>query len=510
MSTRLPTYGAEVEKPVANLETGESHKTSPAFFQRLQKEAEKRGTFDHLHKSDLKPEVTLGVISKDIGEQGLDNGFNLLETSTAVMPCLNDLADLLTKDLLTVQQSLEAEGASIINMSNHPLAKTDLESYEKFVAPKGLYPSLWYRGLEHSAGINANAQNSPSTGIEAAMAANAASIIIGVGAAIVGIFGNSPFFEGRRSSYKEVRLTMWDRMMKRSRFEGDRVTSRFPEAKFETLAQYFKWIFGGQTTLYFVLSNAVSGKAEYKNLGQQVVLIQGNPSVLEFLSKPRWTGIFFHELMTAFPPKPIAVTPNSAHMTTMQFANFSGARIRFALKENFPLREFVEACKKPHAKQLETIFAKFAHFLYIEGRDPGANFPDRELWQAGEEIARSVMIAPSAVQAGLIRNLSESKRLIAKYPWKKLGELRLAAIKNGLQGAVKGLTVANFAREVIEVAARGLRSDEQWMLAYPLWVLKTGKNGADRAIEFVENSKTNGIKALTDLIQSRHVVVKNL
>lgn len=512
MRNTISTYGAEVEKPVANLKTGISHKTSQAFFHRLQKEAEKRGTFNHLHQSDLKSDITLGVVSNDIGEQGLDNGFNLLETSTAVMPSLNDLANLLKKDLITIQQSLENEGATVINMSNHPLGETSFRAYQEFVAPKGVYQYLWHGGWDHTSGINAKAQNSPSTGVAIEDAADALSVIIGVGAALVGIFANSPYEEGTRSLYKESRLTMWERMMKYSKNGGDLTTSQFPPKRFETLAEYFEWMFGEKTTMHFILSRSAGSESkDYKSIGDRILLVHGNPSVLSFLSQPDWEAISFKELITNFPPAPIKIKPSIDDMSILQFTNFSGGRIRYSLKNNnFPLQKFVEACRNRNKREVESIFETYAEYIYIEGRDPGANFPDQELWEAGEEIARSAIIAPSVIQAGLIRNLPESRRLIAKNSWKKLGELRLEAIKNGLQGVVEDLTVEKFAREVVEIAARGLRSDEQWMLDYPLWVLKTGKNGADRAIEFVENHKEGGVEAIKDLIQSRKVVVENL
>ena len=68
-----------------------------------------------------------------------------------------------------------------------------------------------------------------------------------------------------------------------------------------------------------------------------------------------------------------------------------------------------------------------------------------------------------------------------------------------------GVNVRELAEEVITVASRGLKPTETWMLAYPEWVLRTGKNGADRAIEFVNSHPTGGRQAITDLVKSREI-----
>ena len=145
--------------------------------------------------------------------------------------------------------------------------------------------------------------------------------------------------------------------------------------------------------------------------------------------------------------------------------------------------------------------------MWIEGRDPGANFPDGEILEAGDEIASSVIIAPAAIQAGLIRNLEESSAYIDSIPWLKLKALREAAIKDGLAGEVDGLTVFDFANKILEIAAKGLTVDEQRYLAYPQWVLENKQNGADRAIAYVEKQYLPLGQALLSLLKHRRVVI---
>ena len=502
---RSRTYGAEIEKPVINLNTGEPHSVSQNFFKRLSEDALRRGTNPNFHLSDVDDRI-LGVVS-DLGEQGVDNGFNLLETSLPYQSSLAELLELMQLDLKTVQEALEKEGASVVNLSIHPLGKRDLETYKAFVAPKGIYRYLWYRGWDHKAGIDARAQNSPTTSVSPEEAADAVSVIIGAGAAFIGLFANSPYEEGERSSFKEARLNMWERMMRYSKVEGDRKTSRFPEERFRTLAQYFNWMFGKDTAIHFVISDE-NKKGDYKGIGDRVLIIPENPSVIEFLSKPVWQAFRLNDIFINFPPNPIMVKPDISHFEAMQFAQFTGARIRFVLdKSNFPLEDFLEALKKTNETKVEEIFSQFIQSMWIEGRDPGANFPDREILEAGDEIASSVVIAPSVIQAGLIRNLEEAVRYIASIPWLKLKELRESAIRNGLNGEIDGLTVFEFADRILEIASRGLTSEEQRYLAYPLWVLETRKNGADRAISYVERQNLPLGQALLSLLRHRQVVV---
>jgi len=505
---RSKTYGAEIEKPIASTVTSAPHKVTQQFFKSLAKEARKRGTFQSFHKSDIKSDVVIGATSYDLGEQGLDNGFNLLETSLPYQRSLINLQNKMLLDLKTVQKALEQEYASVINLSINPLAKRTMTDYKTYVAPKGVYPYFWYRGWDHTAGIDARAQNSPTIGVKIDKAADSVSVIIGAGAAFIGLFANSPYEEGKRSSYKESRSTMWDRMMKNSKVKGDITTAQFPQDRFKTMAQYFNWMFGGNTSIHFILSKIVNESDDYKGVGSRILVVKGNPSVLEYLSKPEWKASFLKDAIEN-KKSTVTVKPTISHMETMQFAQFSGARIRYKLTNHndFPIQEFVKACKNPDSRKVENIFSEYSKYVYIEGRDAGANFPDQELWALGKDIASSVVISPSALQAGLIQNLNEATKYIDSFKWLDLKMLREAAIKDGLQGKIPKISVYEFTEKILEIASDGLTQKEQKFLAYPRWVMKTKKNGADRAIEFVEKQKGNLEKSLKELIKLRKVVV---
>lgn len=501
------TYGAEVEKPVTNLKTGKSYSVSQSFFKNLKKAADKRKAHPHYHFSDVKTDIILGVVSDDLGEQGLDNGFNLLESSLVYQKSLTDLNKKILLDLQTTQAALIKEGASVVNLAIHPLGKRDMETYKKIVAPKGVYPYLWYRGWDHSAGIDARAQNSPGTGVDAYQASEAVSAILGSGAAIIALFGNSPYEEGKRSRYKESRLMMWDRMMGKSKSKADLINSRFPKNKFSNMAQYFSWMFGNTTQIYFVLARGGSYSG-YKSVGDKILLPKEKLSVLKFLAKKEVACDWFNEIGKK-DSKIDMVTPNISDLEVLQYCQFAGARIRFKLKnqDNFPLSEFLDAVKN-NTPTVEKIMDDFSEYFYIEGRDPGANFPDTEILDnAGNEVAKSMIISPSALQAGIIKNLTKVTKYLDKYQWKSLGKLRNAAIADGLQGKVGNISVAEFTKDVLNLAEEGLQSNEKWMLNYPRYVLQTKQNGADRAIKFVSKFKGNVNKALVQLITARKVLL---
>lgn len=481
----MRSCGVEVEKPISNTITGLPHGVSQDFFRRIN-DAERGSS---LYFSDIQPDCIIALDVPEIGHVGLDNGFNLQETSSKVTNSLELLDQLINVDMQLVQASLLQEGASVINFSAHPLGSTSEEAYNAFVAPKGVYSYILKRGWNHRVGIDAKAHNSPHTGVEAWEAASALTTIIGAGAAFISIFSNSPFLEGEVTGYKESRALLWDEFMRNSISEGDRTTAKFPNQPFNTLKEYFEWMMGEGTNIHFVMTQS----ADYKTFGDAAVLIEGNPSTLDFLRQTQARGQFFNS------GKKITVEPKLNHLEAMQFAQFSGARIRWGFVDNaIDKQEFLAALD---SNTLESLFStSVVKDLRIEGRDSGANFADSEIEEMGGDIARSVAISPSALQHGLINNLEESHAFIRSFPWKMLGALRQEAIKYGLDGEVGGVGVDKFADKILQLAARGLESSSHWMLAYPQAVLGEKASGADRALRDYNNGCS-----LEKIVKSRHV-----
>lgn len=502
----MKLHGAEIEKTIAAQSTGQPFRVGPEFFDHLRASAESRGTFAEMHFGDLDASRCIGVRSSDLGEQGLDNGFGLLETALPPLPTLAEVHARQQQDLSTVQEALAAVGASTVNMAIHPLGRRDFETYREQVAPKGIYRYLWFRGWDHTAGMDGRSQNSPSTSVDLEEAAEAVSVIIGAGAAFIGLCANSPFQEGKVSGAKETRLLMWERMFGPSRAASDLEKAKFPPARFSSLGDYFHWMFGPGTTMHFAHA---SSSQDYRGIGASLVIVEGNPGLLDFLSKPGWKGYRFDDLMTNFPPREaVHVVPSLRHLELLQWAQFTGARVRFQLDKHdeIPAADFAAACRGDHSRDVERILAPYIKAMWIEGRDPGANFPDRELWASGEELARNVVIAPSAFQAGLLRNLEKASSFLFAHDWADLGALRMAAIRDGLHGTVGTLSVRNFAERLFEIAREGLAPDEQKYLTYFEHVLRTGQNGADRQLSWLQRHHQGSVSGLPELIKSRFVV----
>ena len=96
---------------------------------------------------------------------------------------------------------------------------------------------------------------------------------------------------------------------------------------------------------------------------------------------------------------------------------------------------------------------------------------------------------------------------MAGYAWVDLIGLRQEAIKHGLAATHRGIAVKNFCQAVLETAAAGLPGDEHWMLSYPQFVLSTGKNGADRALEAFEREHGTDLDRIKKVILKRRMVI---
>ncbi|HEV2403214.1 MAG TPA: hypothetical protein VGS08_03355 [Candidatus Saccharimonadales bacterium] len=468
------TYGVELEKPFM-AETGDSYGVGPEYFGQLQALKEQRGEPVELKYIGDQ----LVAISTQHGEEALDNGFNLGESATGPINQadggLCKLYDVTRQELSDIAEALEPQHAAVLNMSNHPLVNPDDAAYSRFVVPKPAYSYVrTVRGWNHKAGINASAQNSPSTGIAAYEAANAVNIMIGLGAGMIALYANSPFENSRLTNAVESRMGLWEKMFSRAAKIGDRRLHHDPEAPFESLREYFSWMFGPGTTMFFA-SQENTTDAKH---GSEIVAIDGDPSLLEFLESKERQG---HLLESS---EVVHVQPKLGDLALHQFLQFSGARVRFGFIDGTESTEEFMAAMRGRGTEVEDFMSRKTSFMYIEGRDAGANFADEELLDTvGEsDIVRSVVISSSALQAGLLGNASEARRLVDSYDWSTLMALRHEAAKKGLDGSIGDVQVNRLCQGMLQVAADGLRTQEKWMLEYPQFVLETGKSGAKRAL----------------------------
>ncbi|XKH36716.1 glutamate-cysteine ligase family protein [Azospirillum doebereinerae] len=470
-----PSLGLELEFAVVERTGGGTHDAGAVFHTLRQR------------RTALGEPVTdmtgggrlMGLYGPD-GVFSVDNGFNNLEYAFAPIGRqfghdggghLNRLARIVRREVNAVLDALADNGAAALNLAEHPATVIDEALYRRIRAPKPIY-THWVedRGWRHDQGIDAKAQNGPTTGVTADGAVPALNLILWAAPAMIALFANSPFEAGAPTGLLENRLTLWPRMFGAAHAPGDRRLHQPPPEPFTDLAGYFRWMHGPGTAMQVI----PAGRGGYKGY-DTMLRIEGDPPLFDFLAGPPRMA------------RPLGggearlVRPDAAHAEHQQFAQFLDARIRFRFEETPPLGDFLAALEGAGA--LEALFARCGADLYIEGRACGANFPDAELLDLPDpRIAASVVLAPAALQKGLMANPQAWARLSALAPWEALPALRDAAIRDGLRGEGAGLTLRAFANRVVEEAALGLADEEHWMLAYPLHALTAGRNGADRAL----------------------------
>lgn len=373
----MTTLGVEMEMVLARADTGAGHRVG-SFFRTLQRLKLARGDAARL---SLAGDIPTAVQAPWV-TSSLDNAYNNLESAIGVVPprAGTGQGDLLLLDLLIRQEltvvmaALEDEGACILNASQHPATPIDDAFYRSVRAPKPIY-DYWveYRGWNHAVGVDAKAQNGPTTGVPVHDAVRALNVILAAAPAFIALFANSPFEAGKLTGLKETRLTMWPRMFAPARYEGDRRLYRLPARPFHDLRDYFTWMFGPGTRMQAVpISN---DGAEYKARAA-IALVDGAPSLLEFLRGADWPA---HRMDTG---AAIRLEPHAYHLEYLQFCQFLDGRIRYALDGGVSVEALHAAWDRDGG--LEELFADHATSCYIEGRRraPISQIRNFGMWRA--------------------------------------------------------------------------------------------------------------------------------
>ena len=369
----------------------------------------------------------------------------------------------------------------------------DADFYARMQVPKRIYTHwIHSRGWDHAVGIDAKAQNGPTTGVSAEGAVDALNLSLLAAPALIALYANSPFESGQATGYKENRLRIWQRMFAAARYPGDRRLCELPARPFIGLADYFKWMFGPDTVIHAL--NCPRG--DYKSFDDMYEL-EGHPSLLTFLATgPRNGRCIRSGEIRRF-------VPSLMDFERMQFAHFLDARIRFGFCAEAPVAELLSALDRKGA--LEDLFSRLCSHVYIESRSAGTNLADAwTLQETSPEVARSVVMGPSALCKGLLGAAGAWTALSARLPWPHLAGVRDAAIRDGLNGSFAGIQVRDVCEQVLELATTGLPASEQWMLAHPRHVLASGQNGADRSLRSVAYSHGAMSQRLNALITQRH------
>lgn len=464
----MKKIGLEMEMVVADRKTGRSHTVS-TYFDGMARRKRERGQTPQRKQLSGK---TVAVLTEGV-DSGLDNAFNHLESAlgpvTGGVGGLNRLDAMVNIELSDVIDALADEGAVLLNASEHPDCPTDENTYRAVRAPKPLYDH-WvdYRGWQHRVGIDAKAQNGPTTSVPLAQAARAVNVVLAAAPASIALFANSPLEGGVLTGLKENRLSIWPRMFSMAKFPCDARLSQTPGRRFNDLADYFRRAYGDGTVMHTV---PLSVSRDYKG-ASHTARPAGDPSLMRFLAASTWPGIACDS------GEPVTLAPSAMHFEYLQFMPFLDARFRFRFGSLPPVPELLEAL---HGRRsLEALMAEHGAEGYIEGRCPGANFPDAGLLaEAGSEVTSTVVMSASALQAGLLANLDDAEQLLRDWGWQRLLGLRQPAIVAALEDAA----VHAFAGEVLAVARAGLDAGDRHWLGYADWVWRNKRTGADRMLE---------------------------
>lgn len=462
-----PRLGLEMEMVVADAQSGASLPVR-SYFEALAAVKRRKGVECEPYYLDGR---CVGL-STSRADCGLDNGFNLLETALAPIEGgkggLYRLADAANAELADTLSALQADGACVLSASQHPTCGRDAEWYRRVCVSRPIYRELReYRGWHHWEGIDAKAQNGANTSVPVRDAIRALNVAVALAPAGIALFANSPIESGRISGYKENRMRLWPRVFAPARFPGDLYLSRYPARPFRDLADFFRWMFGpGTVTRGLPLELSDDYKAA------PTALPEGDPCLQDFLRAARWPARRMDN------GQGVDLVPHAQHFEYSQIGQFLDARLRYKLHAPPSLEDILRAWEQDGG--LEALFEQCGADAYIEARGPGAAFADADLLEeAGDEAARSVIVAPSAMQAGLLGNLDEACRLLRDRTWEGLGALREPAMRFGL--AHEG--VRSLCAEVLAIAWDGLDAGDRRWLAYPEFVLATGRSAADRMLD---------------------------
>lgn len=468
----LPSLGAEIEMAVIDATGATGLVGAPGFaaLQRL------RGPGWRAQR--LGGRVV--ALASTAGVTGIDNGFNLLETAHAAQPAgpggpgggLARLAQAMRRDLAELRSALAEEGLGLTALAQHPTAGTGAALYRRAVAPKAIYGYLTARrGWNHAAGIDAKAQNGPTTGVDADGAVAALNLLLAAAPAFIALFANSPFENGRPTGLMETRMTLWPRMLARSRYPADRARAGPAPRWFASLGDYFAWTFAPGT----VMQAIPAGAGSYKGGDALHEVGGGRMGLADFLSRGAVRG------------QPIAggaelcIRPSAAHFAFLQWSNFLDVRLRFAFAAPGPRpAELVAALAAP--ERFAPLMREHAANLYLENRCTGASFLDADLAaQAPRAVQASCMIAPAALQAGLVLAApAHAADVCRRWSPDRVRRLRARAIAGGLAPGDRELRA--LCTEVLALAARHLPAGDRHHLAYAEWVLETGRCAARRAL----------------------------
>ena len=258
-----------------------------------------------------------------------------------------------------------------------------------------------------------------------------------------------------------------------------------------SLGDYFAWTFAAGTAMHAI----PSANGSYKGSTALYVVGDGRLNAGDFFRAGAVTG---REVQTGQQQE---IVPCAAHFDFLQWSNFLDFRVRFAFSDPGPSHDELAAAFTEPAL-FERLFRDHAVNLYLENRCAGATFADADLAErAPGQSSASCMIAPSALQAGLVSAAPEhGAGFCRRWSVERVASLRERSIRDAL--TVADTELRDFCAEVLELARQNLPATQRRHLAYAEWVLETGLTGAQRALDQLAAIKPTGSRI--DDLETRH------
>lgn len=115
-----------------------------------------------------------------------------------------------------------------------------------------------------------------------------------------------------------------------------------------------------------------------------------------------------------------------------------------------------------------------------------------------DQQPQDALIAPAAVTLGLASALPEAWEELKAYPWEQLRQARVEACKRGLDGAVNGLALKDFAGRMLEIARHGLASRGWGEEKFLELLAERVRYGVTPAMQAAESFAKGGAEALVE------------
>ncbi len=285
----------------------------------------------------------------------------------------------------------------------------------------------------------------------------------------VALCGNACISEYTALPWKDWRIPAWDYVFLTCNPDSGRLAG-IPPGPFRSLAHYY-------TYFWEIDHIPLLGPVRAGELGR----IAGDVGWLRYFHGQEWPGKLVSGATTTF-------TPEAADLVTAQITFWPHVKLKIIFDpDRIELPDFLNALDLDDLESY--VVGKYVN-MYIEFR-PCASAP------MGEEMALPALVL------GLVENITSLGELTARYTWQEWRHLLSHAAVAGLDATVGGGPCLPLAKQLVDIASKGLEARELGEEAYldSLYDrLERKMNPADVTARVLQ---TNGKEALLDSVTYR-------